>query len=69
MDRYVVSVGTIQRSRMKSWLRKELKKHEKLNLVTQTMVTAEGKSVTITLIFEEPLSALESQLELLSGEE
>ena len=69
MDRYVASVGTIQRSRMKSWLRKELKKHEKLNLVTQTTVPAEGKSVTITLIFEEPWSALENQLELLSEEE
>lgn len=63
MERYITVVGTIQRSRFKAWLRKEMKKYEKLNLISHTMVPAEAKTVMSTLIFEEPLGVLEAQLE------
>lgn len=63
MERYITVVGTVQRSRFKSWLRKEMKKHEKLNLISHTMVPGEAKTVMSTLIFEEPLGVLEAQLE------
>lgn len=67
MERYITVVGTIQQSRFKAWLRKEMKKHEKLNLISHTMVQAEGKSVLTTLIFEEPLGAMEAQLETMDS--
>jgi len=63
MERYITVVGTVQRSKFKAWLRKQMKKHEKLNLVSHTMVGAEAKTVMSTLIFEEPLGVLEAQLE------
>lgn len=63
MERYVTVVGTMPRSKFKAWLRKEMKKHEKLNLVSHAVVPAEGKSIMSTLIFEEPLGTLEAQLE------
>lgn len=67
MERYFTVIGTIQRSKFKAWLRKQLKKYEDLNLISHTMVPAEAKTVMSTLIFEEPLGAMIDQFEMLNN--